>query len=167
MIRRTAKRQTLIILGFLMMVVFCSFPARAAIDGLTGTVFNFTAKPGYVLASEGSSILMWGYGVNGNMQYPGPTLILNEGDLITVTVTNQLSVPTSIVFPGQTNVTASGGIPGLLAKEALPGATVTYTFTASNPGTYTYYSGTKPDLQVMMGLVGAIIVRPNSPCPRG
>jgi plastocyanin len=161
MIRRTTKRNMMIILGFLMMaIVFTASPARATIDGLTGTVFNFTAKPGFVSASEGSSILMWGYGVNGNMQYPGPTLILNEGDLITVTVTNQLSVPTSIVFPGQTNVTASGGIPGLLAREALPGATVTYTFTASNPGTYTYYSGTKPDIQVMMGLVGAIIVRP-------
>jgi manganese oxidase len=158
---RTAKKQMVMILGFLIMVsIFFVAPARATIDGLTGTVFNFTAKPGYVLASEGSSILMWGYGVNGNMQYPGPTLILNEGDLITVTVTNQLSVPTSIVFPGQANVTASGGIPGLLAREALPGATVTYYFTASNPGTYTYYSGTHPDLQVMMGLVGAIIVRP-------
>jgi hypothetical protein len=157
---RTIKKQMLMILGYLVMVIVFAAPAWATIDGLTGTVFNFTAKPGFVSASEGSSILMWGYGVNGNMQYPGPTLILNEGDLITVTVTNQLSVPTSIVFPGQTNVTASGGIPGLLAKEALPGATVTYNFTASNPGTYTYYSGTKPDLQVMMGLVGAIIVRP-------
>ena len=38
---------------------------------------------------------------------------------------------------------------------------VTYTFTASNPGTYIYYSGTRPDLQVEMGLVGTIIVRPN------
>jgi hypothetical protein len=37
---------------------------------------------------------------------------------------------------------------------------VTYTFTASQPGTYTYHSGTKPELQIEMGLVGAIIVRP-------
>jgi FtsP/CotA-like multicopper oxidase with cupredoxin domain len=58
-------------------------------------------------------------------------------------------------------VTASGGTPGLLTREALPlGGTVQYTFFASNPGTYTYYSGTNPDLQVEMGLVGAIIVRP-------
>lgn len=156
----TVKRYGLTFLGVILTAVFCVAPARAAIDGLTGTEFNFTAKSGYVLASEGSSILMWGYGVDGNMQYPGPTLIVNEGDLITVTVTNQLSVPTSIVFPGQTNVTASGGVPGLLAREALPGGTVTYSFTASKPGTYTYYSGTRPDLQVMMGLVGALIVRP-------
>lgn len=162
---RTAKKQLLIILGFLMMVVFYAASGQATIDGLTGTVFDFTAKPGYVSASEGSSILMWGYGVNGNMQYPGPTLIVNEGEVITITMTNQLPVPTSIVFPGQTNVTASGGIPGLLAREALPGASVTYSFTASSPGTYTYYSGTRPDLQVMMGLVGAIIVRPIGPIP--
>ncbi len=37
---------------------------------------------------------------------------------------------------------------------------MTYTFTASQPGTYLYHSGTRPDLQVEMGLVGAIIVRP-------
>jgi hypothetical protein len=163
---RTVKKQMLITVGFLMMVLlFTAFPARATIDGLTGSEFNFTAQQGYVLATEGNSILMWGYGVNGNMQYPGPTLILNEGDAITVTVTNQLSVPTSMVFPGQANVTASGGVPGLLAREALPGGTVTYYFTASNPGTYTYYSGTQPDLQVMMGLVGAIIIRPLGPLP--
>jgi hypothetical protein len=37
---------------------------------------------------------------------------------------------------------------------------VTYTFTASAPGTYMYYSGTEPELQIEMGLLGAIIVRP-------
>jgi FtsP/CotA-like multicopper oxidase with cupredoxin domain len=43
----------------------------------------------------------------------------------------------------------------------LPGGTpVTYTFTPTEPGTYLYHSGTEPDLQVEMGLVGALIVRP-------
>ena len=37
---------------------------------------------------------------------------------------------------------------------------MTYTFTATNPGTYSYHSGTSVGLQVDMGLVGAIIVRP-------
>ena len=43
---------------------------------------------------------------------------------------------------------------------ATPGGTVRYQFTATEPGTYLYHSGTRPDLQVEMGLVGAIIVRP-------
>jgi FtsP/CotA-like multicopper oxidase with cupredoxin domain len=57
-----------------------------------------------------------------------------------------------------------------LTCEAAPGGTVTYTFTASSPGTRSYYSGTQGDLQVEMGLYGAIIVLPaNVPaaCTRG
>ena len=37
---------------------------------------------------------------------------------------------------------------------------MTYTFTASSPGTRAYYSGTQGDLQIEMGLYGAIIVLP-------
>jgi FtsP/CotA-like multicopper oxidase with cupredoxin domain len=40
------------------------------------------------------------------------------------------------------------------------GGTVTYTFTATKPGTYLYQSGSRPELSVEMGLVGALIVRP-------
>jgi FtsP/CotA-like multicopper oxidase with cupredoxin domain len=54
------------------------------------------------------------------------------------------------------------GVAGLLTQEAAPGGTVTYTFTASTPGTRAYYSGTQGDLQVEMGLYGAIIVIPST-----
>jgi FtsP/CotA-like multicopper oxidase with cupredoxin domain len=58
-------------------------------------------------------------------------------------------------------VTASGGDAGLLTREAPPDGTTTvnYSFTATNPGTYMYHSGTNMDLQIEMGLVGALIVR--------
>ena len=52
---------------------------------------------------------------------------------------------------------------GLLTQEAANGQTVTYTFTAGSPGTRAYYSGTQGDLQVEMGLYGAIIVLPKTP----
>jgi hypothetical protein len=53
------------------------------------------------------------------------------------------------------------GSAGLLTQESTgPSDTVTYTFTAGEPGTYMYYSGTQMELQVEMGLLGAIIVRP-------
>ena len=83
----------------------------------------------------------------------GPTLIVNQGQTVTVTLNNELPVPTSIVFPGQANVTASGGASGLITREAPakigagPAGTVTYSFAACQPGTYTYHSGTRPDLQ--------------------
>lgn len=136
--------------------------AQAAIPGSTGTTFNLSAKSGHIYTSDGGSYLMWGYAQDPNeMQYPGPTLIVAEDVAVTVNLTNTLSVPVSIVFPGQTGVTASGGSPGLLTQEADPnGGTVSYTFTPAEPGTYLYHSGTSPELQVEMGLVGALIVRP-------
>jgi FtsP/CotA-like multicopper oxidase with cupredoxin domain len=49
-----------------------------------------------------------------------------------------------------------------MTQEAAPGGSVTYTFTAGSPGTRAYYSGTQGDLQVEMGLYGAIIVLPSA-----
>ena len=112
------------------------------------------------------------------MQIPGPTLIVTAGQTVTVTLKNNLPAAagnTSILFPGFT-VTASapGSQPvgctssinpvqqGLLTMEAAPGCSVTYTFTATTPGTRAYYSGTQGDLQVEMGLHGAIIVLPST-----
>ena len=57
------------------------------------------------------------------MQVPGPTLIVTEGQTVTVTLTNNLPTAagnTSILFPGF-NVTATGGVAGLLTQEAAPG----------------------------------------------
>jgi manganese oxidase len=141
-------------------------PAAAAITGVTGTQFNLVAREGYVSTPDGGSVYSWGYGLDaGLMQYPGPTLIVNQGATITVTLKNELLAPAgnvSVVFPGHA-ATASGGVAGKLTREAPPGgtSTVTYTFTAANPGTYSYHSGTNVGLQVDMGLVGAIIVRPS------
>lgn len=136
--------------------------AQALIVGETGTTFNFSAKADHISTGEGNSVMIWGYTIDGNRaQYPGPTLIVNQGDTVTVNLTNTLPVPTSIVFPGH-RATAAGGTQGLLTNEApAAGGTVSYSFVASQPGTYMYHSGTNPDLQTDMGLVGAIIVRPS------
>lgn len=135
--------------------------ALAAIDGITGSTFNLTAKTGSISTPDGAAIFMWGYAnEGGTMQFPGPTLIITEGTDVEIILTNELSVPTSIVFPGH-QVSTVGGSAGLLTAEAPSGETVTYKFTADQPGTYTYYSGTRPELQIEMGLVGTIIVRPS------
>jgi len=113
------------------------------------------------------------------MQIPGPTLIVSQGATITVNLTNSLPAAagnTSILFPGFTQtravaaaaqpptcaVPANAAVQGLLTTEAAHGCTVTYTFTATNAGTHAYYSGTQGDLQVEMGLYGAIIVLPSA-----
>ena len=153
--------------------------ATAAVPGITGPTFNLTAQPAFLNQPDGASVYSWGYGCNGataqpgfapalpnqtcpTMQVPGPTLIVTEGQTVTVILTNQLPTAagnTSILFPGF-NVAPTGGVAGLLTQEAAPGGTVTYTFTASAPGTHAYYSGTQGDLQIEMGLYGAVVVLP-------
>jgi FtsP/CotA-like multicopper oxidase with cupredoxin domain len=154
--------------------------AYAAAPGITGPTFHLIAQPAYITQPDGQMIYSWGYGCNGapsgfapaaitstfcnTMQVPGPTLIVNEGQTVTVILKNGLpnaAGNTSILFPGF-NVTATGGVTGLLTNEAAPGGTVTYSFKATSPGTRAYYSGTQGDLQVEMGLYGAIIVLPTS-----
>jgi FtsP/CotA-like multicopper oxidase with cupredoxin domain len=152
--------------------------AYAAVPGITGPVFNLTAQPAYLTQPDGQAIYSWGYGCSqtpsgyapapiantfcNSMQVPGPTLIVTEGQTVTVNLTNNLPTSagnTSILFPGF-QVASSGGAPGLLTQEAAPGGTVTYKFVAGSPGTRSYYSGTQSDLQIEMGMYGAMIVLP-------
>lgn len=144
--------------------LLASLPAFAGIDGEAGTSFAITAREGYISTPEGGSVYSWGYTTGAQMQLPGPTLLVDEGATVTITLTNALPLAAgdvSIVFPGL-SVTATGGAQGALTREAGNGGSVTYQFVATNPGTYQYHSGTRPDLQVEMGLYGAIVVRPTS-----
>ena len=139
--------------------------AHALINGVTGPGFSLTASAGYISVADGASVYSWGYSTGGTMQLPGPTLIVTAGDMVEVTLNNNLPAAAgnvSIVFPGH-QATASGGVPGPLTQEAPPGGSVTYSFTATEPGTYQYHSGSQPDLQVEMGLYGALIVMPSAP----
>src|SRR5712691_12533356 len=157
--------------------------AQAAAPGITGasggaSTFNLSAEAAYISQPDGTSIYSWGYGcVNSTatfapaaisgfcttMQIPGPTLIVTEGQTVSVTLTNRLPAAagnTSILFPGFA-VTTSSGTAGVLTQEAAHNGTVTYSFdTTGKAGTHSYYSGTQGDLQVEMGLYGAIIVLP-------
>lgn len=182
--------------GVLALLVLYGTPTQAAVPGITGIPggtginFNLTASADYITAPDGAMIYSWGYGCSpgfspsflptttdfpvGNcplMQLPGPTIIVHQGDIVTVTLTNSLPVAagnTSMLFPGF-DVKSAGGVAGQLTTEAAPGIPATYTFTANKPGTYSYFSGTRSDLQIEMGLYGALIVLPTSStgCTKG
>jgi len=153
----------------------------AASPGITGPTFNLTAQMAFLNQPDGEAVYSWGYGCNGapagflptaitnatcpSMQVPGPTLIVTEGQPVTINLTNGLPSAagnTSILFPDFQVISPAGsGVTGLLAQEAAPGGTVTYTFnTTGKAGTHAYYSGTQSELQIEMGLYGAIIVLP-------
>jgi hypothetical protein len=138
------------------------------VSGTTHT-YNLIAKTGYIDTPDGNSVFMWGYANadapdNGHFQTPGPVMCVTQGETVVVNLTNNLPEPASIVFPAQdAAVTATGGAAGLLTTEAAATTgTVSYRFTAANPGTYLYQSGSDVAKQVEMGLYGALIVRPSA-----
>jgi hypothetical protein len=165
-----------------------AFAATPGISAGTGAAvtFTLTAGDGFLNQPDGEAVYSWGYGCKSGfvptflpaaitgascptMQVPAPTMIVTEGQTVTVTLLNALPTAagnTSILFPGfqltSTCPNSATNPQGLLACEAVPGATVTYTFVASAPGTHAYYSGTQGDLQIEMGLYGAIVVLPKT-----
>jgi len=172
MIRHKQIRPSLILFAVLLIIIL-ALPAAVMQTSAANTTmicttsgsgtFDLQATDGYIDTPDGNSVYMWGFALTtGTFQMPGPILCVDEGDTVTINLTNNLTAePVSIVFPGQTGVTATGGSPGLLATEAAPGGgTVSYSFTASEPGTYLYESGTNVHKQVQMGLAGALVVRP-------
>jgi FtsP/CotA-like multicopper oxidase with cupredoxin domain len=162
-------------------------------DAASGThpTFDLTTRAGYINLADGTTAYMWGYAADGkSFQHPGPVLCVNEGDTVTIVLHNAFTTASpksapavSMIFPGQQDVLADGvpsqpvfdggGVLTSLAKPAQPGGgTVTYSFVASQPGTFLYESGggqktsgspslySSPEIQVRMGLFGALIVRP-------
>lgn len=141
---------------------------------------------GALCAVPNQVIAMWGYAkctdnfasCTDPITVPGPALTVPAGETtLTVHLRNDLGVPTSLVINGLTKAMtpvwdsgATGARPNLAARvrsfdaEATSGGGAqTYTWgpTASNPagvkpGTYLYQSGTQPQVQVQMGLYGAV-----------
>jgi len=123
---------------------------------------------------DGTTVTMWGYGVNGGaITSPGAPIEVQAGDgILNILLVNNLDVPTSIMIPGLTMDNADrqpvwdDGTTGArgasltkrvrsLVMETAPNTSATYNFTVT-PGTYLYQSGTDPSVQVQMGLYGAV-----------
>ena len=165
-----------VLLGVAVLLALTAAPAAAGIDGIhvSGSI-DLYARADYVTSADGASLPIWGLtdDPGGRAQYPAPTMIFNQGDYITITLHNNLAVNISLIFPGH-DVAGAGGcsdssgtpapepgdLTGRITCEAAPGGTAIYSFPAEQAGTYLYHSGTDPALQVEMGLLGAIVVRP-------
>ncbi len=168
------KAIKLIPIGFILLAL--SLPLTGPAQAQTASVtINLCVSPGTAVMPDGATISFWGFSLYTTFgcdvaQLPGPVLRVPEGADVTVNlVENSLPVATSIIFPGQLDVTSHGGSGGVFAAEAAPGSgspstpLVSYSFTASAAGTYLYESGTTGQPQVPMGLYGALIVDPATP----
>jgi len=132
-----------------------------------------------VLSSDpqSSPVPMWGYALGGidtltgqcaqTPTTPGPRITVPDGyDGLDLTVHNTLSRPTSVVIPGTVKpmqpvffTPAGESIPRVRSfdSEAAPnGGSVSYSWDGLQPGSYMYQSGTHQQVQVQMGLYGAL-----------
>ena len=95
-----------------------------------------------------------------NKQFPGPTLIVNEGQIVAVDVHNNLSKEgISIHWHGQHQIKTNfmDGVSQITQCPILPGNSFRYIFKAGPSGTFLYTSYVAT--QQTLGLVGALIVR--------
>lgn len=91
---------------------------------------------------------------------PGPELRVTQGDRVRVTLVNRLCVATTIHWHGVRVPNAEDGVAGMTQDAVAPGASYTYEFVATDPGTFWYHSHQDTGNQLPAGLFGALVVEP-------
>ncbi|HSA87866.1 MAG TPA: multicopper oxidase domain-containing protein, partial [Nitrospira sp.] len=99
--------------------------------------------------------------VNGTI--PGPLIRLQEGQDVTLRVTNQLKEMSSIHWHGLLLPAHMDGVPGVSFGGIMPGTTFTYHFPIKQSGTYWYHSHSGG--QELQGMYAPIILDPIEPEP--
>jgi FtsP/CotA-like multicopper oxidase with cupredoxin domain len=162
---------------------FCRMPALLALvlplvaGNAAAAIYNLVAMPFDKTMPDGASVTMWGYALDGTSctappclpSVPGPALVVPPGEgSLSINLRNALTgpgaEPVSIVIPGQLTTmspvkfTDSSGRQRVrsFTAEAAPGGSQSYTWNNLKPGTFLYHSGTHPQVQVQMGLYGAM-----------
>ena len=132
-----------------------AYAAPVTVDLCTGTT---------AFDPAGANVPMWGFGTADGLggcsvSVPGPEIAVNEGDVVTINLTNNLAVPVSLLVTGH-NINdgganagpdpvfnANGRVRSLVAEAAATGGTATYVVTAK-AGSFIYHSATHQQVQV-------------------
>ena len=136
-------------------------PMNAALPAVpAGDVVKvqMTLKDMVVEIAPGVKYTTWAFDGHGA---PGPVINVREGQTVVMTLTNGGSIPHSIDFH------AARIAPDKAFRDAAPGESFTFKFTAKDPGVYMYHCGTKPVLaHIANGMYGAIVVQPKEGLPK-
>lgn len=131
-----------------------------------------------VTMPDSSVVPMWGFALDDNanlidgcgtgvVTVPGPEISVPAGDFVlNIHLRNDIQTESvSVVIPGQPGAmtpvffTDASGRQRVrsFTRETLPNTLSTYSWMDMQPGTYLYHSGTHPQVQVQMGLYGAVV----------
>jgi FtsP/CotA-like multicopper oxidase with cupredoxin domain len=103
---------------------------------------------------QGMKTRVWAY----NGQVPGPTLEAHVGDVLQVTLKNELPEPTTIHWHGLRLPAAMDGTQDV-QSAITPGDSFTYRFLLPDAGTFWYHPHFDETVQLERGLYGALLVR--------
>ncbi len=104
-----------------------------------------------------------GSAMGGAARLPSPTLRVEEGDRVAITLYNTHYLPHTIHLHGTSQSNTMDGVPHITQHEVEPGKSFTYRFTAGAPGTYWYHCHVQDHVHPLMGLAGMLIIEPNRP----
>jgi len=125
--------------------------AARRVPGRSLVTARLTPRP--VTVNLGGRVVQtWAYGDT----VPGPLLRATTGDLLRVTVENQLPAETSVHWHGIALRNDMDGVPGITQQPIRAGRGFEYAFTAPDPGTYFYHPHS--GVQLDRGLYGVLIV---------
>ncbi len=123
------KARSLFVLLLTLLVV--TFAVASEVQGVHAAVQDFHLYGSYVSG--------WGFS-SSSMTSPGPTITVNEGDVVNLTLTNEDSVyasPHQFLLSYHNSSTLQSG--DVESPQFAPGETIIFSFTANVSGTFTYY----------------------------
>lgn len=125
---------------------------RIASDGakefdLTASIVDWEVSPGEVVEA-------WAY----NGQVPGPMIRVEVGDLVRVTLTNELPMGTDVHFHGIAVPNDMDGVAPITQPLIEPGESFTYEFIAQESAVGMYHAHHHGVVQIPNGLLGAFII---------
>lgn len=116
----------------------------------------------------GKKLNIWAFappshGMTSPARLPSPTLRVEQGDRVRLTLHNTHYLPHTLHLHGAIHPNAMDGVPAITQEAIPPGGSFTYEFIAKNPGTHQYHCHVQPDIHVPMGMAGMLIIEENRP----
>ncbi|MBE0510894.1 MAG: multicopper oxidase domain-containing protein [Chromatiales bacterium] len=111
---------------------------------------SLAARRGNVAMIDGTNAFMFSFSHTSGMSFPGTTLVCQEGDSITINLSNTLNTRVALKIGG-TNIRET-----VSARSSRA-----FTFTAPAAGSYLYYDDQNNGVNRIMGLHGALVVMPS------
>lgn len=121
--------------------------------------FTLVAQNTIISLGSGMRIPVWTF----NGITPGPTLRVQQGDLVVVKVVNHLSFGITIHWHGIDSFNSADGVAGTTQDAIKAGQTYIYRFFTPDAGTYWYHSHQLSYDETVGGLFGILIVDPQTP----